>query len=270
LPNEARSLVVREAKTPYIVFIDNDVVVTPGWLDPLVRCAKSTSACIVSPIVCLGRPFHTYIHCAGGVVEIEERVENRRLRRRLVERLRFAGRRIDEVADRLIPGPTGLAEFHCMLVRKEVFERLGNLDLNMMNTREHIDLCLSVKAAGGGIYLEPRSVVTYDQGATRSVSDVLYYIHRWSTARVLYSIRHLRRKWSLDEDRLSIGAYSWYRYLLLLPEPARPFFRWILQPQVQRVGTWIVENFARPRPRILKEGREYTVLRPDPDRNGAA
>jgi glycosyltransferase involved in cell wall biosynthesis len=40
-PNQARNLGLREVCTPYVVFIDNDVVVEPGWR---ARCRSRKSA----------------------------------------------------------------------------------------------------------------------------------------------------------------------------------------------------------------------------------
>src|SRR5688572_14062824 len=68
-PNEARNLGLRDVDTEYVVFIDNDVVVTPGWLGKMVECADETSAGVVGPLTCIGRPEHEIIHLAGGRVE---------------------------------------------------------------------------------------------------------------------------------------------------------------------------------------------------------
>src|SRR5262245_19121199 len=38
-PNQARNLGLYHVRTRYVVFIDNDVVVSPGWLTPLIACA---------------------------------------------------------------------------------------------------------------------------------------------------------------------------------------------------------------------------------------
>ena len=65
-PNQARNIGVSEAMTEYVVFVDNDVVFTEGWLDALVDCADETGADIVAPLTCQGLPFHTEIHHAGG------------------------------------------------------------------------------------------------------------------------------------------------------------------------------------------------------------
>ena len=65
-PNEARNLGLAEVKTPFVVFVDNDLVVEPGWLEHLLRCADETGAEIVAPLICEGEPLHTTIHMAGG------------------------------------------------------------------------------------------------------------------------------------------------------------------------------------------------------------
>src|SRR5262249_53171822 len=92
-PNEARNLGSRYARTRYIVFIDNDAVPEPGWLDKLVECAETTGAWIVGPIYFIGEPEEEQIHMAGGDAHIEDGPTGRRL----VERHRFAGRRLAEV-----------------------------------------------------------------------------------------------------------------------------------------------------------------------------
>ena len=50
IPNHARNLVLDHVNTEYVVFVDNDVLVAPGWLDALVRCADETGAWLVGPL----------------------------------------------------------------------------------------------------------------------------------------------------------------------------------------------------------------------------
>ena len=71
-PNRARNLGLRHVTTKYVVFIDNDVIVTPRWLSALVECAEATGATIVSPLICEGEPAHTIVHCAGGECGVRE------------------------------------------------------------------------------------------------------------------------------------------------------------------------------------------------------
>ena len=65
-PNEARNIGIKLAKTPYVVFYDNDVIATPGWLTPLVQCTEEEGAAVVAPLICEGNPLHQRIHQAGG------------------------------------------------------------------------------------------------------------------------------------------------------------------------------------------------------------
>src|SRR5205814_3563034 len=41
-PQHARKAVIGEVDTDYVVFVDNDIVVSAGWLERLVECADET------------------------------------------------------------------------------------------------------------------------------------------------------------------------------------------------------------------------------------
>ena len=97
---------------------------------------------------------------------------------------------------------TECAEFHCMLVRCEVFQRLGGLDENLLSTRENIDFCLAVEQLGERIYLEPRSRITYLPPNPLRLSDLPFFALRWSDLWDLSSFHYLRDKWKLDEDEI--------------------------------------------------------------------
>jgi glycosyltransferase involved in cell wall biosynthesis len=73
-PNEARNagFAAVSAGADYVVYLDNDVYVTPGWLEALVRCAEETGAGVVGPLTCEGEPLGEIIHAAHGDVSIEE------------------------------------------------------------------------------------------------------------------------------------------------------------------------------------------------------
>ena len=75
-PNQARNRGATRATTRYIVFVDNDVVVAPGWLAPLVECADATGAAVVGPLTYEGRPLHRILHFSGGDTRIDVRQEN--------------------------------------------------------------------------------------------------------------------------------------------------------------------------------------------------
>jgi GT2 family glycosyltransferase len=245
-PNEARNLGLREARTDYVLFIDNDVVVSRGWLAKLVECAEETGAAIVGPLTCIGRPERETIHLAGGEVQIVEERRNGALCRSVRERMRLPGRRVSGVRDQLRRSRCTLAEFHCMLVRRSIFNRIGPLDERMLSTREHLDLCLQVAQAGGAIYFEPSSVVTYVPGPPFKLTDLPFYMLRWSDAWELGSLSRFRQKWGLDEDEFFKARYErlgWRRRESLL------------RPAVRRLtlgrGSYRLEGLAGRAERVL-------------------
>lgn len=203
-PNQARNLGLAYVETPYLVFIDNDVVVTPGWLQALVQCAEETGASVVGPLMGQHEPVHQEIHFAGGESHIWV---DRRGRRRLREKMYEQGKSVAAIRDRLQRQETELAEFHCVLVRKSVFEQVGILDEQMLNTKEHLDFCMLVREAGQTVYFEPNALVTYVAGPPLKWSDLHYYMLRWSDDWTLKSLKRLREKWDLAEDAYFTTKY---------------------------------------------------------------
>ena len=232
VPNRARNLALPRVQTKYVVFIDNDVVVSPGWLPPLVQCAEETNAAIVGPLICESVPLHSTIHFAGGDSHVDIVERDGRVERHLVETILRQGQRVADVRHELRRERTEAAEFHCMLVRTSVFERVGPLDEAMLTIRENVDFCMAVAQAGGSIYLEPDSIVTYAAYHPLARSDIPFYLLRWNDRWTRATLHRLRDKWRLTED-----AYFRRQY-------ARPFLDWrrreflVHATLLRRVPSW--------------------------------
>ncbi|MEM9214822.1 MAG: glycosyltransferase [Cyanobacteria bacterium P01_F01_bin.150] len=196
-PNQARNIGLSHVKTPYVLFIDNDVEVSPGWCDRLLQCASDNQADVVCPLTCIGKPLHQKIHLAGGEARIVLEVHGDRTRHRVHEKHYFVNRPVAEVQDQLHQRQCEFAEFHCMLVRTDIFHRTGLLDESLLSTREHIDFCLTVTQAGGTIFCEPESVVTYVPEILYRWSDLSYFMLRWSDDWERKSLHHFSQKWNL-------------------------------------------------------------------------
>ena len=196
-PNQARNIGLQQVITKYVVFLDNDIHVAPGWLKKLVQCAEETAAAVVCPLVCIGKELHSKIHLAGGEVGIVLEIRKDQMQRKIQEKPYFANRLVAEVKDQLKRRKCEFAEFHCMLVRQDIFETVGLLDEKLLSTREHIDFSMSVINAGEKIYCEPESVTTYVPDSGFEWSDLTYFMLRWSDAWEIASLEHFSSKWDL-------------------------------------------------------------------------
>lgn len=202
-PNEARNIGQRLAETDYVVFIDNDVIVSPGWLDALVACADETGADVVAPLTCQKLPLHTEIHQAGGQVteDLDVFFKQPHEDRRITDIHLHQGKRV--VDTELKREPTQCSEFHCALVRKDAFARFGELDERLLATKEHLDFCLTVWRDGGLVVFEPTAVVTYlfpSKARPIQLRDWPYFALRWSPQWQRSSLDIFQHKWSLSAD----------------------------------------------------------------------
>ena len=209
-PNLARNMGLKKVKTKYVVFIDNDVVVTPGWLDKLVQCAEETDAAIVGPLIYIGKPEEEVIHNAGGEWKFLQKGKEQKTTLHAFQNIEFEDIHVSQIRDRQKLKERiqcSFVEFHCVLVRTELFENIGLLDEKLLSTREHIDLCLMADRAGGTVYCERNSIVTYVTGPRFDWWDITYYMLRWSDAWDLASLERFREKWDLADDRYFAARY---------------------------------------------------------------
>lgn len=199
-PNVARNLALPHVETPYVVFIDNDVVVERGWLRKLVAAAEETKAAIVGPLYLIsdgiGEP---RIHMAGGTltrVETDAGVA-------LHERHELLNAPVAESAG-LTRGPCDFVEYHCMLVRTDLLRGTGGLSEDIVCVHEHIDIALDAKAAGSPVILEPAAVIHQHAYAPFTLADLPFHRWRWRRDAAEASLTAFCRKWKLVDDDQSM------------------------------------------------------------------
>ena len=201
-PTHARNLGFRDIDTRYTVFLDNDVLVTPGWLDALVRCAEETGAAFVSPIVCMAGQTALVVHVAGG----ENRLVSIQGRHRLIETYGHAGEPLSRVLAEVSRAPTTMAEFHAVLVRTESLRAAGGLDECCPTAFEHNDLCLALAARGCGGWLEPASTVMWAPGSPAAGDNRQYHMVRWCRSWIDQSLAGFCCKWDLEPHDPGLAA----------------------------------------------------------------
>ncbi len=149
----------KEATGLYLVFLNDDTVVTPEWLDTLVAfIEREPSAAVVGPKL-LYPGSNAIQHC--GTVFNEERM-GEHLYRLLPGSLPAANRA------RRFRALTGA----CLLIRRDEFFQVGGFDEAYRNGGEDTDLCLRIHTEGRGVFYCPESVVYHDEGQSRGLRSV--------------------------------------------------------------------------------------------------
>ncbi len=194
-PNQARNIGIEHARGEFVVFVDNDLFVEPGWLDSLVECARETDAGVVGPLYLEGPPQEPLIHGAGGRIRTVEAGDGGPPR--LIARQNDLGVPLHEAGD-LRRTETDLVEFHCTLVSRACLDAIGGrLDEGLRTSHEHVDLCMMAREAGYAVYFEPRSRVRYGNVEPVGLSDLPYFLYRWSGRATRRTLAHFEDKWDV-------------------------------------------------------------------------
>jgi hypothetical protein len=222
--NASRNLGLRHIRpdTKYVVFAENDVIFSEGWLERLIDCAEATGAGAVSPLICQGLPLHTFIHCAGGEIapngDVSDFFDDAAAgRREIHDRVFRQAERVEDCKDELERKETQLCEWHCVLICRDIVDKLAPLDEELVAQFEHVDLILNILKAGSSIWLEPSSIVTYVFPVRKSPlvpADWPFFFIRWSDEWQRKSWRRMIEKWELREtpyQRDRMAYTSWRR-----------------------------------------------------------
>lgn len=202
-PAEARNVGIDHADTEYVVFTENDVVYSPGWLKTLVEAADATHAGVIAPMVCEGRPLHTILHHVGAVENNDETLLTTASGEKdFVEEFFLQGHTLDEVRSQLSRRRTLNVEMHCFMVRKSVLDRIGKFDPDIVS-KEYLDFSWRVRESGETMWVEPESVVTFlvpSKDDPVHFSDLSCFLLRWSRSWQTRSHDALKAKWNLKEE----------------------------------------------------------------------
>jgi GT2 family glycosyltransferase/SAM-dependent methyltransferase/Flp pilus assembly protein TadD len=171
----------RAAHGKYLVFLNNDTIPQPGWLNALVMEVEGDASVGVVGSKLLF-PDGTIQH--AGVVRDCQHLLPYHLYKS------FAGDH---------PAVNQRREFQivtaaCLLIRRSLFEEVGGFDEGYVNGFEDADLCLKVKERGSLVVYQPRSVIIHleSQSPGRKAyedENAARFLHRWGA-----------QWWAGDED----------------------------------------------------------------------
>ncbi len=140
-----------------IVFLNNDTVAQPGWLEPLIAAvdADETVGAVGSRLL---YPDGTLQH--AGVVTYEH--EGAFAIGASHDHHRCPATHPPAMRRQSIDVVTGA----CMLVRREALEQAGGFDEGYWNGNEDVDLCLTLRAAGWRVIYEPASLLIHHESVS--------------------------------------------------------------------------------------------------------
>ena len=185
------------ARGKYLLFLNNDTEVQPGWLAPLVaEVERHPEVALVGSKLLY--PDGTVQH--GGVIFTYAGPEP-------ITPLHLHCRQPAAASHQRLELRAVTAA--CMLARPEVFRALGGFDEAFVNGGEDVDLCLKVGRAGHKIVFSPDSVVIHHE----SVSDGRF---RFAAA----NADRLNNLWIDRFDAFDIDFRKFARPAVV--DPARP------------------------------------------------
>ena len=243
LPNQSRNLLVKEVEDEFLCLIENDVLVSEGWLSRLVSACEETPADVAVPLIIEGRPGSRAVHWdpnAGCLQEVKTDGGPK------WEILPATGeQRYDPCGRRRA---MEFLEDHCILFRRCVFDRIAEFD-ESLTQRQHIDLSIALHHAKVPIVYEPEAIVHFWHPYPPAIEDLDFFFMRWDIALAAKSCERIRNRWNLIElpgdhsfaiERNRIGHLYEVRDKLRLLMSQEPF---ILADEGSLIGNKIIEGF---------------------------
>jgi O-antigen biosynthesis protein len=168
------------ARGQYLVLLNSDAWVRPGWLEPLIDVADADPgvAAVASKLLYPdGR-----LQEAGSIVWRDGRVRQ------------YGDGDVPNRPEYNFRRTVDYASAACLLVRRSAFIAVGGFDPRFAPVYcEDVDLCLALAAGSGRVVYQPRSVVEHVRGAS-STGGV-------QSARIERNRRLLRARWRAVLDR---------------------------------------------------------------------
>lgn len=213
------------ARGQYLVFLNNDTTVTPGWIDKLVSFVETDSAIGMAGPKLL-YPDNTIQHCGsvvveGGIVD--------HLYRFLPASFAAANRK------RYFRALTGA----CVIIQKDFFHQLGMFDELFRSGGEDTDLSFKVLETGKKVAYCPSSVVYHYEGMSRGIRDLEDPSDRFNR-------QVLRERWQKYltpdiEDYLLLGEIESFEHQTwsdLAAVPQEIVGKYLGNPVFRTVGRW--------------------------------
>ncbi len=191
IPMDAHNKIRESINTPYTVFLDNDSDATLGWLPPLLETAKNTGAAIVNQLTLERSGVDDGDDLRNHLYTSDIRVVQYNGKDYLIENKHYRRTPVKDIPKEI--RETETFELHCVLFDTEL---LKQIEMPHATIREHIDISMQIQAMGKNQYIDPRSVVEFDNLGTRaSLQDLKYFDLRWNSKITKESSDLFEKRW---------------------------------------------------------------------------
>ncbi|MBR4782567.1 MAG: glycosyltransferase family 2 protein [Bacteroidaceae bacterium] len=163
---EGYNRAIAQVSTPYTLLLNSDVEVTAGWLHPLLSFMEAhpdAAACQPKLLNLNHRESFEYAGACGGFLDSLGYPYCRGRVMSVVEQDR--GQYDGE------PVPVFWATGAAMLIRTDIYNKVGGLDSRFFAHQEEIDLCWRLRSRGYGVWSVTESKVYHLGGATLDKSN---------------------------------------------------------------------------------------------------
>ena len=198
--NEAfRLLEQSHPEMEYFLLINSDIEVGQAWLEPLVEWMDThpeCGACAPKLHSYQQRDMFEYAGAAGGFID---KYGYPFCRGRVLKTLERDMGQYDSPAE--VFWATGA----CLMVRSELWKRLGGLDSRFFAHMEEIDLCWRMKLEGYSVNVVPSSMVWHVGGGTLPASSPMKLFLNYRNNLLMLS-NNLSKHYAVEEYREGRGA----------------------------------------------------------------
>lgn len=244
--NEARNVGADGARTEWLAFVENDTVMSDGWLDQLIDAGEAHDATTVYPAFLQMRRGRMTVHGLGAELDVHGPEGARVIR----ETQHHSGAVWEDIRSGLEPVERVQAEPHAIVIRREFLERIGGFDEALLSWFDHTDLALHHLRHEAAAWFVPSVTCTYAPPPPVSVSDIPTFLLRWGPSWYERSLERLCAAWgldSLDTEWDMHAAYAvyvrrcvpskWYKLNALVDRAAVPMERLVARRwETQRRG----------------------------------
>ncbi len=255
---EGYNQAVKRVRSEYLVLLNSDVEVSPGWLQPIIELMERDRniAAVQPKIRSLNEPHRfEYAGACGGWLDA---LGYPFCRGRIFAETEEDAGQYEDVDG--IFWASGAA----FVIRKELFENFGGFDGSFFAHSEEIDLCWRLKRAGFRIVVQPASVVYHLGGGTLAYNtprktwlnfrNSLFTIIKNESAGRLAWLLPLRLVMDGLAAMLFLSQGKWAHILTILHAHFSVYISWFSLIRRRRDAAQRIEQH-RIRPEANKEGR---------------